>query len=270
MPYHYLPPPEPLKNYIRFFWILENKDSSADLKTFTIMADGCPGLIFQKTESQPFYQNGKVLPTTFLYGQATTHAQIALSRSTTIGIYFYPHVFPEIFGFNAHELTNTCLNVDELASSRHFYLTEQLMQATSATEQIKLLSAYLLSQINCHHRLGNGLINEAVAQIVKTKGNIAVKDLQKNLRLTERSLERKFKQNVGISPKMFSRICRFQAALSQVKNYTGNKLSDIAYENEYADQSHFIREFKEFAGFTPYQFQKQPSSDFISLPELIR
>ena len=269
MQYHYLPPPEPLKNYVRFFWILQNNGLSQGLQTFTTMADGCPGLIFQKTENQPFYQNSKVLPATFLYGQSTSHAQMALGRSTTIGIYFYPHAFPSVFGFSADELTNTCLNTEELTAGRELYLTEQLQQATSLTQQIELLSAYLLFQISRHNRLSDASVKAAVTQIIKTKGTIPVKDLQKSLRLTERSLERKFKQNVGISPKMFSRICRFQAALGQLRNQNHFKLSDIAYENQYADQSHFIREFKEFAGLTPYQFQKQPDSDLIRFPELI-
>jgi AraC-like DNA-binding protein len=62
---------------------------------------------------------------------------------------------------------------------------------------------------------------------------------------------------VGISPKLFSRICRFQATLQQLRTNGFDKLSDIAFEHNYADQSHFIRSFKEFAGVSPFQYQKQ-------------
>jgi AraC-like DNA-binding protein len=93
--------------------------------------------------------------------------------------------------------------------------------------------------------------------IHQSDGNISLKNIQKDLQLSERSFERRFKQCVGVSPKLFSRICRFQASLAQLRKNGYNKLSDIAYENEYADQSHFIRAFKEFAGFSPVQYQKK-------------
>jgi len=90
------------------------------------------------------------------------------------------------------------------------------------------------------------------------------------LLLSEKSFERKFKQGVGISPKLFSRICRFQAALNQLRNNHYRKLSDVAYENGYADQSHFIRAFKEFAGFSPQQYRLQSHEVVENLPELIK
>ena len=62
---------------------------------------------------------------------------------------------------------------------------------------------------------------------------------------------------MGVSPKLFARISRFQASLSQLRNNDFNKLSDLAFDNDYADQSHFIRSFREFAGFSPHQLRKQ-------------
>jgi AraC-like DNA-binding protein len=57
---------------------------------------------------------------------------------------------------------------------------------------------------------------------------------------------------------LFARICRFQASLNQIRNNDYCRLSDIAYENEYADQSHLIRAFKEFAGISPNKYQNSP------------
>ena len=97
----------------------------------------------------------------------------------------------------------------------------------------------------------------AITRIVEAKGNISLKELQDYLQLSERSFERRFKQYVGISPKLYSRISRFQAVLNQIRLGQHNRLTDLAYENDYADQSHFIRSFKEFAGCSPLQYQKQ-------------
>ena len=110
----------------------------------------------------------------------------------------------------------------------------------------------------------------AVSAIARSKGNVALKGLQIELRLSERSFERKFKEYIGISPKLFSRICRFQASLKQLRNNDFSKLSDVAFENEYADQSHFIRAFKEFAGFSPFQYQKQSPEVIENLATLLK
>jgi AraC-like DNA-binding protein len=85
--------------------------------------------------------------------------------------------------------------------------------------------------------------------------------------LSERTLERRFKQSIGISAKLFSRICRFQESLNQLRKNKYDKLSDIAYENGYADQSHFIRSFKEFTGVSPFDYRKQLKEVAENFPE---
>jgi AraC-like DNA-binding protein len=88
--------------------------------------------------------------------------------------------------------------------------------------------------------------------------------------MSERSLERKFRQHIGISPKLFSRINRFQEAFRLLKNNNYIKLSDIAFDAGYTDQSHFIREFKEFTGFAPYKYQKEFGPINEDFPILIK
>ncbi len=247
-----------LKNYIRYYWTLESDGIDELPKTFRTIADGCPGLIFQQPEKGTFYQNDKQLPGIFLFGQATTHAEVRLTgKFSTIGIYFYPNALKSVFGLNAEELTDSCLDLDLVAKKQGVYLSEQLSNASSIKEQIAILSSYLFSQVQGNNRQVDETIQYALSKIIESGGNVSLKELQKELQVSERSFERKFKQYVGISPKLFSRIRRFQASLHQLKNNNYHKLSDIAFENEYADQSHFIRAFKEFAGFSPYQYQKQ-------------
>jgi len=258
MQYQQILPPDHLKDYIRYYWVLES--DAADLtaaRSFRTMADGCPGLIFQSPDKGIMYQNDKELPGVLLYGQATTHANIKLAGEfSTIGIFFQPHALHAIFRLNAELLTDTCLNLDELAVGQGFRLLEQLQNSATIQEQVHVLSGYLFSLIQKHRHLEDASMQHALSRILQSNGSIALPDLRDTLQLSERSFERRFKQYVGMPPKLFSRIARFQASLSQLKNNQFDKLSDIAFENEYADQSHFIRAFKEFAGCSPFQFQK--------------
>lgn len=257
MIYQQIPPPASLKDYIRYYWVLESHAADPAATSFRTMADGCPGLIFQHPDEGVLYQNSKQLPGIFLYGQATRHAEIRIAgKFSTIGIYFYPNALKSIFGFNAEILTNTCLNLDEMALKQGYYLAEQLAGTTAPADRIGIISAYLLFLIRKNSHRTDEAMQYALFSILQTKGSIPLKELHEKLQLSERSFERKFKQYIGISPKLFSRISRFQASLDQLRNNTYDKLSDIAFGNDYADQSHFIRSFKEFAGCSPFQYQK--------------
>uniref|UniRef100_UPI0040496E2A helix-turn-helix domain-containing protein n=1 Tax=Fulvivirga sp. TaxID=1931237 RepID=UPI0040496E2A len=61
-------------------------------------------------------------------------------------------------------------------------------------------------------------------------------------------------KQIGLSPKQLSKVIRLQATLQMLLNDTSRTLTDIAYESEYYDQAHFIKDFKEFTGLTPKGF----------------
>ncbi|HVI48665.1 MAG TPA: AraC family transcriptional regulator [Chitinophaga sp.] len=269
MDYQQILPPDYLRDYVRYFWTLESNGADAVPKSFKTIADGCPGLIFQRSDKGLFYQNDKLLSGLFLYGQSTRHANMTSPAAfRTIGVYFYPQGLQSIFGMNADELTDTCVDLEPTAMLQSARLSEQLMDTESLSEQISILSSYLYQQIQRNRSKGDRTALYAVSQIISSNGAVSLRDLQRELSLTERSFERKFKQSIGMSPKLFSRICRFQASLNQMRANQFSKLSDIAFENEYADQSHFIRAFKEFAGFTPNQYQKKSNEIVENFPEI--
>ncbi|NII28864.1 AraC family transcriptional regulator [Pseudoflavitalea sp. X16] len=271
MQYKQIPAPEHLKAYVRYFWTLEAPPESNAPQSFRTIADGSPGLIFHQVEQGSFYQNEKLLPDIFLYGQATTHAEIrATGKLRAVGIFFHPNALKSVFGLNAGELTDTCVDVNILTAPDGISLSEQLVNTPSINHQIDLLSSWLHTQAGRNYTRNNDIMQYAVSAIARSKGNISLKKVQMELLLTERSFERKFKEYIGISPKLFSRICRFQASLQQLKSNDYQKLSDIAFENEYSDQSHFIRAFKEFAGFSPFQYQKQVAEVFENLTAPIK
>lgn len=252
MKYEIIPAPLFLAPYVRYFWTMEGDEINGLSQAFGTMVDGCPGLIWQDS----LVMNDKPLPDAFLYGQTTKHIEItATQRFRSTGVIFHPNALKSVFGIHAGELTNTCIDPDMIAVNN--YLSEQLSGASSSIQQVKILQSYLKAQININQVPTDKRVEHAVSRILTSNGGISLKDLQGELLLTEKSFERKFKEYVGIPPKLFSRICRYQASLQQLKNNDYNKLSDIAYENDYADQAHFIRSFKEFTGCSPFQFQKR-------------
>ena len=252
MRYKQIIPPDHLKKWVRFFWAFDGNDDTDH--SLNPLADGCPGIIFQHSSHGQFQDAGKhVVPEILLYGQTTNCAPLYLKgKFKTFGVCFYPSALKSLFRINAHELTDSCTDFTLLVDE----LKEPLLNSVSLAEKADIFSDVIWKTIKKREPASDVATDFAIRRIVESNGNVPMQLLQKELQISERGLQRKFQEHVGISPKMFSRVCRFQASLTQLRQRNFQNFSDIAFDNGYADQSHFIRTFREFAGFSPLQFQK--------------
>lgn len=260
-----LQPPEYLRDYVRYFWIAEDK--LPENRIVRPITDGCPGLVWQRfAEPQLTDQHRKQLPSLFLYGQTVQHRELHSPNGfNAIGVCLYPLALKALFDVDAHELTDSCTDLNALSAKQGFPLAERLEQESSVAEQVQLIASYLFRHVNRTRAEHDNPTAFAVKRLIETGGTVSMSELQQQLNISERGLERRFRRWVGISPKLFSRICRFQRSLTQLKDKNYNKLSDIAFDNGYADQAHFIRIFKEFAGYAPRQHHNQPSQGLENL-----
>ena len=98
----------------------------------------------------------------------------------------------------------------------------------------------------------------------------SVTDLASITCLGKKQFERLFNELVGINPKEYARIVRFQKSLKLLQHYSDVNQAQLAYQCGYADQSHFIREFKQFSGYTPLSLLNvcKPYSDLFTNPVL--
>ena len=113
------------------------------------------------------------------------------------------------------------------------------------------------------------VITEALGLIEEAKGQISVQALASALNISNRQLERKFIQHVGLLPKTFCRVMRFRQAKSLLESTRSPSGCDLAYACGYYDQTHLIREFRLFTGQTPVRYERvQPVGFFLyeSLP----
>ena len=261
MNYQQILPTERLRKYVRYFWALEDNSLSFPEKTFKIMSDGLPGLIFQENPQAFVDENDRSLPQAFLYGQTTRYTEHKSNQPfRNIGVYFQPDALKSVFGIDANELTNRHINITELVNTN---LTDQLLNNFTTEQRIELLSSFLIQQVG-HRKVESGKVNFAIARLQK---GASLPTIQNDLNLSERSLERYFKQHIGISPKLYARISRFQSALESVRQTRFNSLTEVAYLNDYFDQSHFIREFQEFAGTSPKHFIRNANEQVANFPE---
>jgi len=263
-------PPEHLQAVVKYFWAFESNGGGDAEKTFSAIVDGCPGVIMVQSENDNFRDAQKEkLPEIFLYGQTEKPVRFSAAGSIgAVGICFQPHALKSVFGMDAHELTNACLDLDIFSSKKQGRLSERLFDKRTVEGRVDLLSHYLTERVENNPHIIDVPTQYAITRIVQSCGNVSLQQVQQELKLSERTLERKFKQAVGVSPKLFARIARFQQSLDQLRQNQYDKLSDVAYGNDYADQSHFIRVFKEFTGFTPLDFRNQVNEIVQNFPEV--
>ncbi|HET6768680.1 MAG TPA: helix-turn-helix domain-containing protein, partial [Chitinophagaceae bacterium] len=98
------------------------------------------------------------------------------------------------------------------------------------------------------------IIKSCVDIIFQSQGQIGIAALAGKLNVNRRNMERKFKSVIGISPKQLAKVARLQATIKILGEEKFTTLTEIAYENGYFDQAHFIKDFKEFTGMNPKSF----------------
>ena len=176
-----------------------------------------------------------------------------LIHFTTIQVIFKPHALRSIFGIDASTITERRIDLNTFAGQD---LTSQLLEAPTKKKQIALLTKFLVTQKK-QAKTRDGLVEESLALISKHIASIDVKDLVISLNISERQLEKRFVQTVGIPPQSYIRVKRFNEAIRLMKSKKFERLTDVAHALNYYDQSHFIRDLKDFTGITPKSiFQK--------------
>jgi AraC-like DNA-binding protein len=240
-------PIESLRKHIRYFCLLEH--TGADfIEKYKIMPNGAPGLIFQENPTAFRDQNNQTLPQLFLFGQAIQYSQLNVKgRFRNIAVVFQPTALKSIFGISANELTNQHIDINCFISTS---LGDQLLNSKTLAQKISTLEEFFLKQATAG-KAENEKIKFAYTQLQKGE---KLKQVQADLKIAERTLERLFKEHIGISPKLYSRICRFQRTLETLRKADRTSVTEIAYLENYFDQSHFTREFKDFAGMTPKSY----------------
>lgn len=255
-------PAEPLRSLIRFYWIMAEDMPAAEEKTFRILANGSPGLVFQRDPLAFLDREQQRLPQMFLHGQNTQYYGELKVRGAfyNIGVDLEPGALPALFGLAASELTDEMADIRQLVPQA---IVTQLAAAPAALQQIALLDAFFLEQLKRYPAAVKGL-QQATEWIRK---GYALSEVQRQLNVSERTLERQFKQHIGLSPKLYARICRFQSALQVIREADFTSLTELAYRYNYFDQAHFIREFQAFAGAAPTSFITKAREALPGFPE---
>ena len=251
MRYRELYPRNPLNRFVECFWILESEAPPQPAQTERILPDGCIELIlnFGDRFSQHDSNKTSIQPRHFLVGQMTGPIVISPGNIVDlIGIRFHPGGTMPFFRLPMHELTDQLVELGSLAASLERELLDVTINLVSMTERVAAIESLLLTYVlRCKH---DSWVLPLSARIVDSGGGVSVDQLATAAGLSARQLERRFLREVGIGPKLLSRILRFQQVFRAVER-SDRAWAPIAIECGYYDQAHLIRDFNQFAHQTP-------------------
>ncbi|HXR91218.1 MAG TPA: helix-turn-helix domain-containing protein [Steroidobacteraceae bacterium] len=181
-------------------------------------------------------------------------ASDAAQEVAVMGVHFKPGGAFPFLPLPAEELVDTHVDLSELWGKEAEALRERLL-GSNPQERFHVLEAMLTRRMTADTRRHRAVIGALRA--FGSCGRSPVARLAANIGVSERRLLDVFRSEVGLTPKMFGRISRFQGALTALHPSDAADWAQLACVCGYFDQSHLIRDFLEFSGLSPEQYQRQ-------------
>ncbi len=257
MNYETFQPTQDLAAIVKCHWVLEIL-YTPDTPKQRVIPDGCIEMCFILGDDVRRYQSETdfiLQPRAMVLGQITKPFFIQPTGDVkTFAVRFYPYGFANFIKQPINALADNETPLSDLFDSATAAKLEvNITNAASTKERIAIVEKFLLDELNKQHTIDN-IVKSTIETLSQTKGNASILSMIKEDQTTRKSLERKFSAQVGVSPKQLGKIIRLQAALKSMLSGKEETLTQVAYENDYYDQSHFIRDFKEFTGTNPKDY----------------
>ena len=184
--------------------------------------------------------------------------EIAVS-SEAVGVQLMPGAALALLGLPASELAGQHTRLEDLWGSCARWMQEQLAEASTPVQKIQGLQGFLLARLkSAPLPAASRAMLPAAAQL---KAGATVRQVVAQSGYSHRQFIHLFSHHAGLAPKQYSRVQRFQRALTLLHRDGAMptvSLADVAQDAGYSDQPHFNREFREFSGFTPEQYRRAP------------
>ena len=230
-----------LEPYIYCYWQLKSEVRLLAPFSYRVIPDGCVDIFFDVNDAQDCRIMGfSTTPTEFILAHSFHYA----------GIRFLPGAFPLMFNLDASSLTNRDEGLDIVIPKAAKQLRD-LVEGETNLDKIKLLlDQYFLKKVAAADSIMDKRLYNAIMIILREHGALNLKSAI-DIGISPRQLRRLFEFYVGTSPKMFSKVIRFQYFFQLLSSPEGQGYNNVFLEAGYYDQPHFNKDFKTFFGLTP-------------------
>ncbi|GHN02176.1 hypothetical protein WSM22_36650 [Cytophagales bacterium WSM2-2] len=193
------------------------------------------------------------MPNVEVLGHLTMPTRLTVARGMSVLIArIYPYATQLFFPNPVSDFTNNSIDLSDIRKddSNQFY--EQLMQGRTIEEKVMALDDFLLDRLKQNEKLLTkaNFLAQMCNRICAEGDAFDIRRLAENYGFSERYIQKLFNNVVGLSPREFFTVQRFNKSLELIRTSQA-QLTSIAYDCGYYDQAHFIKEFRKFTGITP-------------------
>ncbi len=251
-----------LRNYIKFFWELHMEHAQLNHKIIPQININLRINLSDTPHSSFAGGQEKLLENIYFSGLQDHFGNTYLKLNGTVdvlGVCFFPDGFYPFIKIPVSEFKNQLQGAGEAGLKLAATINERLKEAQNIADRLAILENELALLL-----VKNNQTSENFRQIFnalrQTDNTLQIAEFCRMNNIGIRRLERLYNKYVGVSANTYSTLNRFHSSLNGLLFKDYPKLSDLAYENGYFDQMHFIKEFKRFAGNTPKTFVHQNDS----------
>jgi AraC-like DNA-binding protein len=270
-------PAPPLDAFVESVWLCRNAARPRALER-VLPSRGAQLIVNLAEDETRVYQcstqgvSSRTLLGSILSGIATRFQIIDTDEQENVaGVVFRPGGIQAFTRWPASELSNTDVPVEALWGSQVANrLREQLLAAASPSGALRVLEAWLLEI--WHDRTCHPAVSFALDAFHSSPSIARISDITSVISLSPKRFIEKFEVEVGVTPKRYCRLLRFQLAVAKAHCATPRDWTQLALDCGYFDQAHFIHEFREFSGITPSGYAASATSfqnhvTFLQSPE---
>lgn len=256
MNYQTFQPHSDLASLVKCYWTLEVP--AVESQRQIIIPDGCIEMIFILGDDVKRITSGDdftIQPRAMLLGQFVEPFFVEPTGYVdSFAVRFYPYGFANFLKTPIKNLAEKETPIELLFGEQDGKaLEERIIQAAGTSERIKIVEEFLLNKLRNKSTIDQ-VVKSTIDIIFSTNGGAPINSILNGDSSKRRQLERKFLKQVGMSPKQLCKVIRLQTALRMLLSQQAESLTKIAYESDYYDQAHFIKDFKEFTGTNPGDF----------------
>lgn len=264
----YSPMPE-LAPYIKSYILVEDLPGVMKGKRMAIFPSGHLEMIFSYGDDVHFSNNYYLRHGHgYLSGQILEPLYYRCSGSLkVISIIFRPWAIYRFLGIPQSALANTPMDLGLLLKKDN-NITQRIADEQDHEKKVSILDRHFLSLLGKVDAVLDP-VSASAEIIAKSGGNMAIGDLCSLMNISSRTLERRFRNMIGLTPKALSMMIRFNNAFNDIQSGRFRDIHDIIHRHGYYDQSHFINQFKKYTGLLPSSFLDTPKEMNHSLREIV-
>jgi AraC-like DNA-binding protein len=227
-------------------------EDDADTSYIRVLPDACVELFLNYTSTPVAIIGNELHKRSIVTFRMSRPMDVQMRKGAgVVAICFHPGMAYKFIQIPMHALSDTTTALADIWDCMAAEIEDKMAGSSNNEERISLVQKYLFKE------LGNGKddfqIVHCLRQVRLSEGLIPVGRLVSETGLSQRHLSRKFQEYVGLSPKEYLRVSRFIHSLDHLKRYPVFSLTEVAYKSGYYDQAHFIRDYKDYTGYTPGQ-----------------